>query len=917
MRRAIAILLIFAATLPAQYYFGKNKIQYADYDWQRLRTEHFDIYFFAEEEKLARITAYEVEKDWADHVGNFRYVPQVRIPVVVYPAPNLFQETNTIPWILPEGVGGFTEYFKGRVVLPYNGRYRDFRHTLKHELVHAFLMHKNTFVHDAHELFFISFLPLWFEEGLAEHFSEGRSSEMEMVVRSSLLEGDFVPLNDIYSINGSFKMYKEAECFLDWLEREFGVGRLGVLIEDIHDFRYFDELFEAHFGISIAEAGRRWENSAKEEYWPLITEGDLPDEAGKILTKASDGLNMSPLAFTFEGDSTRSVILQSTRMGYAAVYRQRGPKAELIIKAGLSEEMPEMHFYKNGMSISESGVLALSVKVEGGDVLTLVDASNGKILRQTGCPSVPGISSPQISADARRVVFSGTVLDGFADIYIYNVEVDSFFRLTDDVYGDFDPTFSGEYIIFSSDRCPDCNIDGAAICRVPSSGGAIEILDGISGNCTQPYARDDGRILISTNHDDGISNIWEIVPKDSAIYKRTNILTGLFEPSAWGEDSIIATVYTKTGYQVILLPGRAAFDTLVASWKPWEKTWEPRQLREDIAAGKIGYDSKLSFDIAQGAISTSTAMESGGGIEGLFSDMLGDRQVYFMVYDEFNDWEKILRNLNVAAVYYDMETRPIWGAGGFHYYTEGYNPYDFSFSQEDVGVIGMVGYPFNRFERVELTGYVTYSEKKYLADIEPERYGGFVSMKLSLIRDTALWGRTGPMEGFRGNATIGATYGMNTSEISSYLTSADLRYYLRLTKRSALAFRLVGRSSGGTEPDRFWMGGTWDFRGFPFYYFYGRNLVFSSTELRYPMFDQFRMKFPFLDADMRGIKGALFFDFGQAWEDERSPLVGSLGTGLRMNLGNVTCLRFDVSWRTDFAHDFEKPYYDIFFGWDF
>ncbi len=915
MRRAIVILLILAVTLPAQYYFGKNKIQYADYDWQRLRTEHFDIYFFAEEEQLARIAAHEVEKYWEDHVGNFRFVPRSRIPVVVYPAPNLFQETNTIPWILPEGVGGFTEYFKGRVVLPYNGRYRDFRHTLKHELVHAFILHKNTFVHDAHELFFLSFLPLWFEEGLAEHLSERTSPEMEMVVRSALLEDDFVPLSRIYSISGSFKMYKEAQSFMDWLARNYGEGRVTSILDDIHDFRYFDELFEAHFGLTVDEAGRRWEKDIKEKYWPMITEGQLPEEAGEVVTSKKDGINLSPISYQFEGDSARSLIFQSTRMGYAGIYRMTRGKAELIVKAGLDKDMVQMHLFQNSLSISDAGVIALSVKVEGGDMLTLVNATSGEILRQSRCPCVPGIGSPQIDSASRRVVFSGTGLNGFSDLYIYDIEADSFTQLTDDVFGDFDPAFSDGHIVFASERV-EGEGERIGLCRIPTYGGAIEVLTGAEGSFAQPYVRDDGRILVALRQDD-ISNIWEYAPGNSALHKRTNILTGLFEPSSYGTDSIAATVYTKTGYQIMTLPANTAYDSLATSWQPWERTWAPRQLPSEVAAGKIGYDTRLSFDVAQGAISTSTAMESGGGIEGLFSDMLGDRQVYFMVYDEFSEWKNILRNLNIAAIYYDMEDRPIWGAGGYHFYTEGYNPYDFGFSEETAGAMGMVGYPFNRFLRAEVTAYAYYSEKSYFADIEPVRHGGFGSLKLSLIRDNSIWGRTGPIQGFRGNATVGGTMRFNTGEISSYLASADLRYYLRLTKRSALAFRAVGRTSGGPEPERFWMGGTWDFRGYPFYYFYGRNLVFSSTELRFPVLDQFRLKFPFLDANMHGIRGALFFDVGQAWEDERKPLTGSVGTGLRMNLGNVTCLRFDVSWRTDFHSDFQRPYYDIFFGWDF
>ena len=38
---------------------------------------------------------------------------------------------------MEEGVGGVTELFKNRVVVPFEGNYKQFRHVIHHELVHA------------------------------------------------------------------------------------------------------------------------------------------------------------------------------------------------------------------------------------------------------------------------------------------------------------------------------------------------------------------------------------------------------------------------------------------------------------------------------------------------------------------------------------------------------------------------------------------------------------------------------------------------------------------------------------------------------------------------------------------------------------------------------------------------------------
>lgn len=916
LKKLALIILLASSCLFGQYYFGKNKIQYTDYDWKRLQTEHFDIYFFGEEEQLARIIAHEAEKDWAYLAGKLRFVPRERIPVIVYSSPIIFQETNVIPWILPEGIGGFTEYFKGRVVLPFDGRYDDFRHTLRHELVHAFIMHKNIFTHDAHELFFLNFLPLWIEEGLAEFYSKRGSQEMEMVIRSGLLEGDLTSLARIDEVYGSFTMYKIGQHFITWLADEYGEWRIPLLVSDLTGFNYFEDLFEAIYGFPLLEAARRWEIYAKKKYYPMIAQGSLPQNAGRILTTNKDGFNLSPVPVFAEGDSIPILYFQSSRMGYPAIFKTQGKKTELIVKGGFDEKLEAMHLFRNRISISKSGAIALSVKVKGGDRLTLLNANNGKVIFQKGFKNITGISAPFIDSSGDRIVFSGINLAGNSDIYLFDIKNDSLYHITNDFYGDFEPFIINNDIYFSSERCADGNSGKTCLTRACLSAGTIEVLS-YSGVSSQPSPTKKGTLLFSSRSESGIRNICEFIPDSQKVYRRTNILTGLFEPSEWRGDSIIATVYTKTSYQIIVVRGDTVFDSEPAHWEIWKKSWEPVELESEVASGKIGYDSRLKFDIAQGTISTNTSMESGGGIEGSFSDMLGDRQIYFMVYEQGQSLKDLLKNLNIAGIYYNMEKRPIWGVGAFHFYTEGYNRYDFGFSEETAGAIGTISYPFSRFFRTDATIYLMYSDKGYFAGISPRRRGYFGTMNLSLVRDNSYWGSTGPMEGFRGNATIGATYRFDTGEISSYTASTDLRYYLRLTRRCALASRIVGRTSGGPEPERFWMGGTWDFRGYPFFSFYGKNLLFSSTELRFPLLDQFRMRFPFLDADLRGIKGAVFADFGQAWEDSTLPFLGSFGTGLRMNLGGITVIRFDIAWKTDFHGNPTKPYYDIFFGWDF
>ncbi len=42
--------------------FGKNKVQYKDFDWYYIQTDHFDIYFSQTGESLAEFTSKAAEE---------------------------------------------------------------------------------------------------------------------------------------------------------------------------------------------------------------------------------------------------------------------------------------------------------------------------------------------------------------------------------------------------------------------------------------------------------------------------------------------------------------------------------------------------------------------------------------------------------------------------------------------------------------------------------------------------------------------------------------------------------------------------------------------------------------------------------------------------------------------------------------
>jgi len=140
MRRMfiIALLTLITGVFQASgQYFGKNKVQYKNFTWYYIQSEHFDVYFYDGGFEIARFTAEIAEKAYKQLRRDFRYDIQKRIVFIVYKSHNDWQQTNVVMEYLTEGIGGVTELYKNRIVVPFEGSYEQFRHVIHHELVHA------------------------------------------------------------------------------------------------------------------------------------------------------------------------------------------------------------------------------------------------------------------------------------------------------------------------------------------------------------------------------------------------------------------------------------------------------------------------------------------------------------------------------------------------------------------------------------------------------------------------------------------------------------------------------------------------------------------------------------------------------------------------------------------------------------
>src|SRR5687767_9017504 len=169
-----ALALLGLADPSSAQYFGRNKVQYERFDFKVLATEHFDIYYYPEEEAAVRLAARMAERWHARLTRLLQHELRGRQPLILYAAHPHFQQTNILGDI-GEGTGGVTESNRRRVILPFAGGLAETDHVLGHELVHAFQydMAAQTDLQGRPVGPGLQALPLWFIEGMAEYLSIG------------------------------------------------------------------------------------------------------------------------------------------------------------------------------------------------------------------------------------------------------------------------------------------------------------------------------------------------------------------------------------------------------------------------------------------------------------------------------------------------------------------------------------------------------------------------------------------------------------------------------------------------------------------------------------------------------------------------------------------------------------------------
>ncbi len=774
-----AALLLTPAQGTAQY-FGRNKVQYDDFNFSILRTDHFNFHYYPVEGEAVEDAARMGERWYERFARTFQHEFESPKPVIFYADHPDFQQTNSLSGFISEGTGGVTESLKNRVIMPLTGSYWDTDHVLGHELVHAF-QYNIAQSRRGGGLQGLYALPLWLIEGMAEYLSVGRDDPLTAMWIRDAIRRDDLPTIRQMTRESRFFPYRFGQALWAYIGGTYGDDAVVQIYR--RSLRVgFEGAIQQVLGMPTDTLSLRWKEKVAEEYLPFIADRSAPKDAGTLLIAPSTGSGTQNVSPAISPDGRYVAFLSEKDLFSVDLYLADAETGRIVRKLKNANSDPHTdalrYIDSSGTWSPDGNYFAFVVTAGGGNELIVVSTDSGDQTRKISFTEdqIGAINNPAWSPDGRSIVFSGSV-GGISDLFLYGMEDGSLSRLTNDKYADLHPAWSpdGRTIAFSSDRGPETDFARLTYSRfqiatLDVATGRVDVIP-LFGNVkhSNPQYAPDGLSLYFVSDQDGVSDIYQLDLSTRQVQRITRLATAVsgitsMSPAmsvAANTGRIAYSVFDSLEFHIFALepgtPGEVVAVAGDAQGQPGRKLPPANPDRfsrvatylADAETGLFApgafpvaesddYDSSLSLDyVGQPTIGVGTdnfGNYVGGGASAYFSDMLGNRVLGVAIQAQGT-----FKDIGGQVFYANLADRWNWAVGGGRIpYLFGYYRYEAEPILDDNGnqigsqpylglyryrvfvttASGQLAYPFSQTRRVEFSGGVT----RYSYDIELDKY---------------------------------------------------------------------------------------------------------------------------------------------------------------------------------------------------
>ncbi|MEO5600575.1 MAG: translocation protein TolB [Cyclobacteriaceae bacterium] len=432
--------------------FGKNRIQYRQFNWQYLSSENFDVYYYDARKNVAQNSLEFLEGEFDRITDLIGYPPYFKTKVFLYNSLADLRQSNVGLNRNVFTANGETEFVKPYVEVANVGTAQELKEELLFQ-ISDLMVNEMMFGGSLKDIFQSSILmnlPDWFVDGASLYVSKGWSAEMDDYIRQLIKTRKPKKITKLSGREAALA----GQSVWNFIAEKYGKSSVGNILNYTRITRNEEKSVLITLGVSFRQLMNEWYRYYSEMESRVSQSYIVPPDSTFFThqhnkTTVFTTVKISP-------DGKYMAFAENDRGRYIVKVRSLANGRDKTIISGGSKVINQRIDYNLPLlSWADANTLGVVGLKYGEYVFWLYDLSTrSKLPRELDRFS--NIRSLNFSDNGRLAVLSAD-FEGRNDLFLISSRRDRVRRLTNDLYDDLDPSFipGTNRVVFSSNRTSD------------------------------------------------------------------------------------------------------------------------------------------------------------------------------------------------------------------------------------------------------------------------------------------------------------------------------------------------------------------------------------------------------------------------------------------------------------------------------
>lgn len=460
MKRFHAFLIFFllcgVLESKAQFYygmqndFGKNRIQYREFDWQFYRFENFDTYFYAGGQPVAKYVARCATRNIKEIQEMFDFTIDQNIQFIIYNKQSDFTQSN-IGLVTKDdyNIGGVTRISGSKVFIYNEGDRLKLEQQVRAgitEVLISQLMYGGNWKDVVKNSYLLN-LPDWYVKGLISYVSNEWDAEIDNRVRDGILSGRYKRFNNLTGADAVYAGHSIWKYIVD----TYGRSTLPNILYMSRVSRNVEAGYLFVLGTSLKSLSREWREYYRKVYNDPSLEKQL-DVSNALIKKPKASRVYTQYKVSPDG---KFATYATNELGQVKLYLVdlEKNKRKRIYKTGVKLNRINDYTVPVVAWHPASELFAFITEHKGQVTLSFYNLETRKVEKRPPLFNFEKVLDFSYSHDGKKMVMSA-VVNGQTDIYVFTIASNTLERITNDAYDDLNPRFTrrSTSVVFASNR---------------------------------------------------------------------------------------------------------------------------------------------------------------------------------------------------------------------------------------------------------------------------------------------------------------------------------------------------------------------------------------------------------------------------------------------------------------------------------